>query len=280
MSFDDDQASIEDSQPRFGIEVQMPPHPTTPAGGKYRISTGTSDITIGGFVYKAGASKFDELPVPTSTEDNGALKVTLPVRHPLIQRYLAQCIPPKRPLVTLWCKQVRSGQERRIWRGFWTSTSMERHLATMLIPSRMAEILAKRLPTISVGPQCPFTLFGPDCRLNAADFVVNTTVALLDGVSVTAASVGGNPDDWFKFGHIVHPSGEWMTIAKQVGALLSIQYPIWEMAHGDSISLYPGCSHDVTTGCLAKFNNVVNFGGFPDMVSFKPFSPNNHGVWL
>jgi len=38
-----------------------------------------------------------------------------------------------------------------------------------------------------------------------------------------------------------------------------------------SVTLYPGCSHTIAD-CRDKFNNLVNFGGFPWIPSKNPFN--------
>jgi uncharacterized phage protein (TIGR02218 family) len=40
---------------------------------------------------------------------------------------------------------------------------------------------------------------------------------------------------------------------------------------GDVLSLYPGCDHSMAT-CISKFNNLVNYGGFPYMTQKNPWS--------
>lgn len=51
----------------------------------------------------------------------------------------------------------------------------------------------------------------------------------------------------------------------------------FDIAVGDTFSVYPGCDKNLST-CLAKFNNVVNFRGFPhmpgrDQIAAYPDSP-------
>jgi hypothetical protein len=283
MSFDDDVVSEEDNRPRDGLQIDM-------NNVTHRVSTNNVDTVIDGFTYKAASAKREDLVIVQSA-DEAALKFTMPLAHPAMQRYMQQCLPPRDVVVTLWTMQKRSGQVRQAWKGYWTSLSMDdvAGLGTMLVPDELSAQLDKRIATITTNHACFHQLFDPGCRLNAADFAFPVTVAHVDGATVEVGSIGVNPDNWFTEGLFVHSSGEHQKITGQIGVTLSLEFPIYDgrgvpMKVGDTGTIYPGCSHNVETGCLDKFNNVPNFGGAPFLFAqttavFKPFLANGRGVW-
>ena len=57
----------------------------------------------------------------------------------------------------------------------------------------------------------------------------------------------------------------------QTTSVLLIMTPFRELENGDAVTLYAGCDHTAAT-CLAKFDNLVNFGGCPAVPEFNPFA--------
>ena len=281
MTYDDDANSIQDSQLRDCIKIELPAR-------KWLISTSGSNVLIAGELYTPYTAEVGDIEVGTSAGDAN-LEITIPSTHPAVQRYLANLCPPKIVTVTVFRYQKRSGEYRQQWKGFWTSLAYDSdngNLAKILIPSRMTSSLAKRLPTITGGPTCPHILGDVNCRVDLEALKITPTVIAVAGAQLTISSIAGKPDHWAQLGKIVHPaSGEWMAVVDQVGPIVTMQYPIFEVNTGDEIYLYPGCSHLVGVailpvtgfGCLDGFNNVVNFGGQPILKLSNAFQPGSRG---
>ncbi|WP_269915579.1 phage BR0599 family protein [Acinetobacter sp. HY1485] len=56
----------------------------------------------------------------------------------------------------------------------------------------------------------------------------------------------------------------------QITLTLFNSFTASDLALGDVVSIYPGCDK-LNTTCTDKFNNILNFGGFPFMPSSNPF---------
>lgn len=279
-TYDEDETSIQDSRIRDCIKIELP-------AKSWLISTSGSPVTIGGELYTAFSAEVGDITVAVSSGD-ADIEITIPSTHPAVTRYLANLCPPKIVIVTVFRYQKRSGQYKQQWKGFWTSLNYDSengNLAKILIPSRMSSSLQKRLPTISGGVTCPHILGDRNCRVSLEPLKISTTVTLVAGAQLTIASIAGKPDHWAQLGKVVHPaSGEWMAVNDQVGSVITMQYPIFEVNHGDVIDLYPGCTHLIGPatlvtglGCLDGFNNVVNFGGQPDLKLSKAFEGGSRG---
>lgn len=258
------------NQPREGILFELPV-------ATYRVATGTRNLVIDGFTYTAEPSQRDEVTLATS--ENGAdLVVRLPVKHAVVKRWLAGA-PPKRVRVSVYRKQMTSGESERIWQGDVTSIALEGRVAALRVPSLLTESLQRRLPTVTVGRSCPHILYDANCRVDRADFDQSATVTAVDGRKITVSTVGGNPDDWFTFGEVLHvSSGERMTIHSQVGTEVTMQLAIYELKVGDTVTLFAGCDHLVGT-CHTKFDNRVNHGGFVQLVTTNPLKPTWFGYY-
>lgn len=265
--FDSAEESVEESQPREGIEIVLPVV-------TYRIATGTRNITIDGATYTAGQVGRDEIKIASETDTDGALTVQLPVSHPAVTRYLQGGIPPRHIYVNIWRRHVDVDAEETVWRGVVTSVAVDEHVAKLRLAPRSLIAIQRRIPTMTPGILCPHILYAADtCRINRASFMVSATVVTITGRVVTLSTIGGKPDGWAEGGELVHvESGERMTVQAQAGTVVTCQLQIQELSLGDAVELYAGCSHNVIT-CRDKFANVVNFGGQPNLPVVNPFDP-------
>ena len=109
----------------------------------------------------------------------------------------------------------------------------------------------------------------PGCRLVRGDFKVPGSVG---SVAVFRSkftwTAGGFFDDhWFKDGHLEWLTGNNMGIVSEIQGFESDEFDLYlplnaDIQVGDTFDAYPGCDKTLTD-CRDKFDNVVNFGGFP-----------------
>lgn len=260
---------VESANPREGFEM------TTPSV-TYREASGDLDLTISGQTYTASTISRSEQAI-SSAGGGSAMVVKLPVTHPLVQRYLANGVPPRQILVTI--RRQEGALVEQVWCGYVTSISCAKHDASLLVPSRSSETFKRPLPVYGTGRACPHVLYDANCKVDRTSFAVSTLVASHRGRTVSIASIAGKPDHWALGGELLHvPSSERMTVLDQVGVVVTIQAPIFELVDGDAIVLYAGCLHDIGPSCRDKFNNVINYGGFPDLPRGNPFVPGGLGI--
>ena len=277
MSYEDDEISEEDSQPRDAFEF-------TYAGVTIRLTSGVQDIVVNGNTYTAGTIRREDVS-PSSIATARELQVSMPVTAQLPQRYLANSTPPRRITCTVLRYQKRSGEYEQLWSGYVTSMSIDRHIARFLIPARSQAAYQRLLPVVSAGKNCPHVLYEAGCNLNPTAFTVSRTVSAVGSIifggglrRITLSSAPG-PDGWAKWGELVHSaSGERMTIQEQTGSIVWLQRPIYGLVQGDTVLVRAGCKHDIET-CFSKFNNKENFGGQPHAPQNNPFIPNGYGIY-
>ncbi len=124
---------------------------------------------------------------------------------------------------------------------------------------------------------CAAVLGDATCRFDPATPGFSATRALPaagDGQHVTLPDLGDHADRWFEKGRVEVLTGSAAGLAGVVkdDRLLpdgSHALTLWEpirapLAAGDSLRLIAGCDRRAAT-CRLKFDNLVNFQGFPDI---------------
>ena len=104
------------------------------------------------------------------------------------------------------------------------------------------------------------------------------------GPAVTIPEAAGHPDGWFR-GGVLRFGTQLGFIIGQVGAVITLSRPIPELAAALAepqidtdtgnplpvlVDIAPGCDLRAST-CAAKFGNLANFGGFPEIPGRNPF---------
>lgn len=152
--------------------------------------------------------------------------------------------------------------------GLVADINVGRSLATFIINSYM-DLLTRQFPRNLYQAGCVNTLYDASCALNPATFAVNGTATGAGAKTVTTAS-GLGAAGYLDLGKIVMTSGANNGLARPIrtwdGAgtiILGAPFPTLPAA-GDTFTVYPGCDKTKTM-CVAKFNNFVNFRGFPDV---------------
>lgn len=277
MTFIDYETSVERSQPREAIQIELPTV-------TYRIATGTRDLVLDGQRFTASPANRADLNVAIGGADGSTdLIVVLPITHAVCQRYLRGGVPPKQCVVTVYRIQLGDPDNtiETLWRGEVLSLEVDKHTGKLRVPSRMARTMLRRLPSLTGGRGCPHILYAENtCKVDRSLFRVDATIATMNGRAMTLSTIGGKPDRWAEGGEVVHvSSGERMTVISQVGTLVTAQLAIPGLALGDAVELYAGCAHDVVT-CRDTFANVDNYGGFPNLPAQpqNPFRPDGFGL--
>lgn len=152
-----------------------------------------------------------------------------------------------------------------IFSGRVSDLSMTRTEVDMTVKSDL-ELLNIQMPRELYQANCLHTLYDTDCGLNRASFAVTTTV--LAAISTTKLNVGlTNPDGYFDLGYGQFTSGVLNGVKRTVkaygGGTVILLNPLPQLPNsGDTMTFYPGCDKLQPT-CANKFNNLVNFKGFP-----------------
>lgn len=108
------------------------------------------------------------------------------------------------------------------------------------------------------------------CQVNMTGFThTGTVTSVADRANFTASALA-QATDYFRFGVVTWTSGANDGRRMEVksfttGGVFALQMPMsGAIAVGDTFSATAGCDKLFAT-CQSKFNNVVNFGGFPHL---------------
>jgi uncharacterized phage protein (TIGR02218 family) len=122
--------------------------------------------------------------------------------------------------------------------------------------------------------QCPHVLYGAACGVNQTLFKTIGTVANISGSVIQVNAAGGFDDGHFAGGFVEWNSSAGVSdnrlITDHISVTLTLTAPIIGLAVGDTVNLYPGCDHTLST-CKNKFSNNLNYGGWPYLPLLNPF---------
>jgi uncharacterized phage protein (TIGR02218 family) len=117
---------------------------------------------------------------------------------------------------------------------------------------------------------CRHTLYSESCTVNMNSYMVSGLVQSTTSNVVVCTQAGAFASGWFTGGMIRLPSGAMRFITNHTGSSLTLSRPFNESIGGTTIEIFPGCDHLKAT-CVSKYNNVLNFGGFPYTPNHNPF---------
>lgn len=116
---------------------------------------------------------------------------------------------------------------------------------------------------------CGNTLYDDNCQVVKEAYAVNVLVNVDYTYAKLSSPVFGQyGDGYFTYGYIVVESHRRMIIAHK-GNTIYLAFPISHLPSGTMVTAYAGCDKQITT-CFARFNNVVNFKGEPDIPNSNP----------
>lgn len=131
----------------------------------------------------------------------------------------------------------------------------------------------RRVPRFLLQRRCNHTLFDGSCRVNAATFSEIGTVTAVGSKYVDATEFGDRATaesnaQFFALGR-VRIGNEIRLCVSQSGDRLTLNAAFVSASIGDTVTAWAGCDKLLST-CVNKFDNLVNFGGFPDMPYENP----------
>jgi len=237
----------------------------------FRYTSADGDVAYGGNTYIA-------VPIARgaveATSETARLALAITCARHLGVLDLFSLLPPA-TIVAVTVKRLHAGDGEAItlWMGrvlnvTFNNVSAEIHCESVY--TSVKRVGLRRL----YQKGCPHVVYGPGCGLSRATFKTTTTVSSISGTALTLAGVGAFADGYFAGGYLEWESAsgyfERRAIRSQVGAVVTIGFPLPGIAAAATVGLYPGCDHTLTT-CIGKFNNRLNYGGMPHFPSKNPF---------
>jgi uncharacterized phage protein (TIGR02218 family) len=123
---------------------------------------------------------------------------------------------------------------------------------------------------------CRHVLYAEGCRLDIEDFLVVATATARSGSQITLPEAAVQPDGWYRGGVLRHTGlpgfiiGHVGTTITLAGRMPDLEAAIDDPETAASVEIAPGCDLRRDT-CTSRFDNLLNFGGFPDIPGRNPF---------
>jgi uncharacterized phage protein (TIGR02218 family) len=120
-------------------------------------------------------------------------------------------------------------------------------------------------------PECRYDLGGAGCGVNVEALTVAGTVTGVTDNATFSDCTRSETDGTFNYGKLAWTSGANRGLAMEVRQWDAVNqtFALWlpmpkAVAVGDGYTVSSGCDKRFST-CKAKFNNAINFGGFPHL---------------
>lgn len=235
----------------------------------YRYTSHNEDVVLGGETYTAVAIQRDRIKLAAVGGSNADLQIRMATKEALPTDYAFVIAPPD---LTLTLTRYHTPDDVvTYWQGTVTAISVDGSTCTLTSPSNAGRALVIEAPNIMCQTLCNHVLGNARCKVDLDALSVVSVISGWTANTITVASDGGKPDDYFAAGELVTAT-ERRTIISHVGNVLTLNYPLKKHRIGTSVTLRPGCDHAYSGDCLTKFNNQVNFGGCPFIPTDNPFS--------
>lgn len=176
---------------------------------------------------------------------------------------------------TLWDDPVEDDEKRAT--GWWGSTKVTDFEYKATFKSLAGEL--ENEVGFTHMPTCRHELGDSICRVDlengsnvGGDFTVTGTITNVVNTVTFEDSNRNEPDDHFGAGFIEITTGENSGIKREIDTYTqsSGQFILWDafpfpIEIGDEYKAVVGCRKRRDQDCKDKFDNVINFGGFPDL---------------
>lgn len=248
----------------------------------YYYTSAAEDFTFNGIVYVPVVDlDRDSSKIGTDSDQNNAMKVTIPVTAELITDYGFQTTPPQLNLNIYRIDRNLTPYEsnfRTLWSGPVSSINIKGKTAEIDVPSILSSLLAGSCPSFYFQSPCNHVLFDPDtCRVSRAANSVNATIqqVLSGGQVLQMSTYGAFPVSDFTGGEVLIASQNErrMIIGGDVSTgLLTLNYPFGRAIVGTSVQFTRGCDHAWKGHCKTRYNNTDRFGGHPLIPNVNVFA--------
>lgn len=238
----------------------------------YRYTSSDQAVNIGGNDYLPIAISRSQLKAGTHEDDNLSLDLELPFDIPVVRDYAFAETPPKLELTVYRQQPTATGTNFVIyWKGVVRGFTVNDRKAKIQVPSVFSLALQGELPNVYYQTPCNHTLYSSRCGIAGATHSFAGTVQAVLGTAITLTGTPTTADN-LAAGEIVNDrNGERRMVLSNTGNAIEIGYAFVDLIVGDTVTLYKGCNHSFET-CRVKFDNVINFGGFPYIPADNPFA--------
>lgn len=249
-----------------------------------RLTSYNQNIVFDGFTWTATQISRSQLQAAVEDAVND-LKIIMPLDNPIPQQFIAN-VPGRVGSVKVERAHADDPAEQRVvlFDGFISAVSFDGDLQATITCKPATNVFKRTGPRITYQGLCNHVLYDARCKIlrsgdPAGEFKLIGTVISQSGNDIDVAGVTAKGAGFFDGGFIIAPSGgdaDARLILSSSGDTLTLLLPFSVEVLGTSVDVFAGCTHDLAI-CLSKFDNVINYGGFPFVPRKNPFNATLRG---
>ena len=240
-------------------------------GTSWRYASSETNISYGGVTYE-GIPISDEGITQSGDAGNEEFTVSLP-KSAAVTNLFNGTPPSEQVMLVVRRKHHSSNDAAVVWTGLVSAVKRPSAAEVSFICKAILASLNRIGLRLSWGRGCPHALYDRMCCVNRASYAVSVQVTSTTGDSVLVGGIGAYASGYFSGGYLEF-THQGVTQRRGIeshaenrlgllGASDGIEVGAW-------ITIYPGCDR-VTSTCISKFNNLLNYGGVPHLPTKSPF---------
>lgn len=225
---------------------------------RFYTTTAQEDIVYGGITYKSGFIDHDGI---LATEELGkqSLRIRLRNDSEIISDFIAGV-----PIVNISVQIFRYIYGINEFRLLWAGRVVSVVFGADGISEVACESIYTSLQRVGLRAHyqriCRHNLYGLGCGANRALYTTGDSVRTVSGAVVTSAE-SARTDGAYICGMLRFGTA-YRLITDHSGGRFVLSGPVKDLKAGSAVSVTYGCQHTMTD-CKNRFNNTINFGGFP-----------------
>lgn len=270
MTYEEHETSTEGSRP---VEVFR----FTVGATFYRYTSSESEETLGVETFTPKAIKRSNAADGPESRDHD-FQVTLPTSDPVAQIFAGVPTSDRIRLTVLRFQRsdTPTPETVTVFDGYvQTARFSEGGRVCQLTARTLLAALGRQIPARMQHASCNHVLYDPlTCRVDDTDAAFRAAARDVDslvGNVLTVDGLGGYAAGWFVGGYVEDDDTgtKRLVIADDGAGNLTLLIPF--ASAPSTVSVFAGCDHSAAT-CASKFDNVINFGGYPFIPTRNPFA--------
>lgn len=268
MAFDDFEISTENGRPVSLYSFQY-------GNTFWNFCTADQDKTVAGTTYTAGA--ITDAGVSQGGSDQNDFTVTVESDFPVVNLFRNTTPSGKVWLnVRSWHIGDPDSETPLVWSGTVQSATANDLSSVALTCKAISSLFDRQGLRLTWGRMCPHVLYGNGCTIDKSLHQYPRVIASITGDSFTCVTHSNPVEGTFAGGFVeltrADASFTRFSIQSQTDNSFVMLGAIQGLSVGDAVVIYPGCAR-TTTACKL-FNNLVNYGGIPQLPGKSPFDGN------
>jgi uncharacterized phage protein (TIGR02218 family) len=249
-----------------------------------RFTSYNRDITFAGFAWQA--TQISRSSLEASVEDAiNELKITVPQDNVIAQQFISN-VPGRVGNVQVERGHVDDPAEERVilFEGFIAQVGFDADLVATITCKPQTNVFKRAGPRFTFQGICNHVLYDARCKIlrtgdPAGEFLLVGNVTAVSGNSIDVAGVAAAGAGFFDGGFVKAPAGgddDARLVLSSSGDTLNLLLAFSIDVLATDVDVFAGCTHDLDI-CLTKFDNVINYGGFPFVPRKNPFNSTLRG---